>query len=225
MLGHLLAVPALVAPSQPAPGRAAAAGGSSFWSDAWTNAQLQGSSWRLKLDVGREEGTQMPEEWSASGARLPLSLEVCFTGDPVSGGALRWSVEEPSCCPAKRLLVTSAATLVGADGEVSVAVGAGGWLAEPEDRCGRSTLRFYLDFPDGAERNGASIPAGRVFFNAACWDGAVLSRYEAEAEVVRAELSGSAAADAGGATRDAGGVSLVKLAQAVLPSERRQTLE
>ena len=62
MLGHLLAVvPALVAPSQPAPGRAAAAGGSgsSFWSDAWTNAQLQGSSWRLKLDVGREEGTQL----------------------------------------------------------------------------------------------------------------------------------------------------------------------
>ena len=80
----------------------------------------------------------MPEEWSASGARLPLSLDVCFTGDPVSGGDLRWSVEEPSCCPAKRLLVTSAATLIGADGEVSVAVGAGGWLAEPEDRCGRT---------------------------------------------------------------------------------------
>ena len=59
MLGHLLAIPALVAPSQPAPGRAAAAGGSSFWSDAWTNAQLQGSSWRLKLDIGREPGMQL----------------------------------------------------------------------------------------------------------------------------------------------------------------------
>ena len=99
MLGHLLSVPALLAPSQPAPGRAAVAG-SSFWSDAWTNAELQGSTWRLKLDLGREE-------WSASGARLPLSLEVCFTREPVSGGDLLWSVEEPSCCPAKRLLVTS----------------------------------------------------------------------------------------------------------------------
>ena len=114
----------------------------------------------------------MPEEWSASGARLPLSLDVCFTGDPVSGGDLRWSVEEPSCCPAKRLLVTSAATLIGADGEVSVAVGAGGWLAEPEDRCGRSTLRFYLDFPDGelvsrlavGESVGASV--GELFDHA-----------------------------------------------------------
>ena len=44
-------------------------------------------------------GTQMPEEWSASGARLPLSLEVCFTGDPVPGGDLRWSVEEPNPNP------------------------------------------------------------------------------------------------------------------------------
>ena len=43
----------------------------------------------------------MPEEWSASGARLPLSLEVCFTREPVSGGDLLWSVDEPSCCPAK----------------------------------------------------------------------------------------------------------------------------
>ena len=159
MLGHLLcSFPALLAPSQPAPGRAAAAG-SSFWSDKWTNAELQGSSWRLKLDIGRTEG----------GARLPLSLEVCFTREPVSGGDLLWSVDEPSCCPAKRLLVTSAPTIVGADGEVAVAVGAGGWLAEPEDRCGRSTLRFYLDFPDGAERNGARLPPGRVFFSSACW--------------------------------------------------------
>ena len=110
----------------------------------------------------------MPEEWSASGARLPLSLEVRFTGEPVAGGDLRWSVEEPSCCPAKRLLA-SPATFVGPEGAVTVAVGAGGWLAEPADRCGRSALRFYLDFPDGARRNGASLPKGRVFFRAACW--------------------------------------------------------
>ena len=45
----------------------------------------------------------------------------------------------------------------------------------------------------GAERNGASLPAGRVFFNAACWDGAVLGRYEAQAKAVRAETSGGAA--------------------------------
>ena len=76
----------------------------------------------------------MPEEWSASGARLPLSLEVCFTREPVSGGDLLWSVDEPSCCPAKRLLVTSAPTIVGAEGEVAVAVGSGGWLAEPTGR-------------------------------------------------------------------------------------------
>jgi hypothetical protein len=47
-------------------------------------------------------------------------------------------------------------------------------------------LHHMIHHDPGAERNGASLPAGRIFFNAACWDGAVLSRYEAEAEAVRA---------------------------------------
>lgn len=37
------------------------------------HAMLDGTSWRLTLDVGREPGTWMPKEWAASGATLRRS--------------------------------------------------------------------------------------------------------------------------------------------------------
>lgn len=171
------------------------------WSDAWTDTKLQGSTWRLTLDVGRLQNTRMPAEWAASGARLSLPIEVTFGDKPVPGGEMRWDVDEPACCPAKQLQAT-AGSFVGKDGEESVAVRAGGWLAEPADRCGMRVLRAYLDFPDGAARNDAVLPAGRVFFRAACWDGDALSATIAEAKAVKAKLDAalgrpSAGADAG----------------------------
>lgn len=164
----------------------------SQWTESWTNPKLAGSSWRITLNVGREPGMhQMPEDWAKSGARLSLPLEISFTDDLVSGsdpgGDWLWTIEELACCPSRRLLAT-AGSFVGAQGEVNVPVHHGGWLAEPPDRCGMSVLRFYLDFPDGAQRNDAVLPAGRVFFQAACWDESDLNAFEAEAEVVQAEL-------------------------------------
>ena len=164
--------------------------GTSPWSDAWTNSLLAGTTWSMKLNVGREPNTRMPEAWAKSGARLLLSsMQVEFQDELVDGDnlPLRWTVEEPACCPARRLKAT-AGSFVGASGEVTVAVRDGGWLAEPADRCGQRVLRFYLDFPDGAQRNDAVLPAGRVFFNTHCWDGAELATYKAEAEGVEAEL-------------------------------------
>ena len=184
------------------------------WSDAWSSTQLAGSSMRLKLNIGREPGTKMPEQWAASGARLALPVEVTFTDEVVPGGSLRWNVEEPACCPA-RVLRATAGRFVGAQGEVSVQVEPGGWLAEPADRCGQEILRFYLDFPAGAVRNDASIPAGRVFFRAAMWDGEELSTYQAERAAVQADLDAYAGAAAEG--------SLIERAQA-LTSERAETL-
>ena len=132
------------------------------WSERWTNAHLPGSTWRITLNVGREKGTWMPEDWGASGARLSLPLQITFTDEPVPGGDLRWTVDEPACCPAKRLQAT-AGSFVGAQGEVTVAVSDGGWLAEPADRCGESVVRFYLDFPEesqyAAARPDAFAPA------------------------------------------------------------------
>ena len=47
-------------------------------------AALDGTAWRLLLNVGREKGTWMPSEWGASGARLALPLDVRFSDDPLS---------------------------------------------------------------------------------------------------------------------------------------------
>ena len=35
--------------------------GTSPWSDAWTNSFLAGTTWSMKLNVGREPNTRMPE--------------------------------------------------------------------------------------------------------------------------------------------------------------------
>lgn len=191
------------------------------WNKAWTKTPLQGSTWKMTLEVGRLPGldTRMPKEWAASGARLSVPMEITFSDEPVQGsnpeGDLRWLVEEPACCPARRLLATPG-SFVGAQGEVEVACSAGGWLAEPADRCGMSVLRWYLDFPTGAQRNDAILPAGRVFFRSACWDGDELSKFQSEAETVQAELdacmNAAAAAD-----------NLVQRAQA-MSSQSAETL-
>lgn len=181
--------------------------GSSFWSEPWTEPLLFQSAWRMTLDI------------QSGGARLAVPLEITFSDEPVASGDFRWTVEEPTCCPARRLLA-SAGAFVGPKGEVSVEARPGGWLAEPPDRCGRSALRFYIDFPDGAQRNGAALPPGRAFFRAACWDGAQLRQFEAEASAVRAEL------DALGAAAEASAsLGHAERAEAAVPSERRQLLE
>ena len=179
------------------------------WNDAWTNPMLQGTTWKMTLDVGRVPGTRMPKDWAASGARLAVPMEITFTEDHVSdpAGAFRWLVEEPACCPARRIAATPG-SFVSVNGEETVAVGAGGWLVEPMDRCGMSVLRWYIDFPEGAQRNDASLPAGRVFFRSACWDGEMLSQSQREAEAVQAKLTASTDAAAAAS-------NLIERAQAV----------
>ena len=57
---------------------------------------LTGSSWRLRLDVGRQPGSAMPAEWAASGARLSLTLDVRFNEEEAPS-----SMEERLLGPAK----------------------------------------------------------------------------------------------------------------------------
>lgn len=44
-------------------------------------ALLDGSKWKLSLDIGREPGTWMPSDWGISGERLKLDFECEFTGN------------------------------------------------------------------------------------------------------------------------------------------------
>ena len=136
-------------------------------------AMLDGTTWRLTVDVGREVGTWMPEGWAASGARLTLPMEVTFTDDvlPASGffGLDREqhpAAEEIGASASKRMLA-SPGIFTGTEGVVVVNVTAGAWATWPTGRSGEHRLRFYLDFPDGAERKDVSIPTGRVYFDTA----------------------------------------------------------
>ena len=44
---------------------------------------LNGFSCRVTLNIGREPGTWMPDDWAASGARMALPLDVSFSDEPV----------------------------------------------------------------------------------------------------------------------------------------------
>jgi hypothetical protein len=44
------------------------------------------AEWRININIGREPGTYMPDEWGASGARLSLPLEVRIDSDREAGG-------------------------------------------------------------------------------------------------------------------------------------------
>ena len=156
-----------------------------------TAVGLEGSSWKITLNVGREKGTWMPEQWAASGARLSLPLELTFTDEPIKAQWLQPLVDpdEPSLGPdTRKLRVRENGSFVGAQGLVAVEVLGGAWCAQPTGRCGESRLNFYLDFPEGCSRNDVSIPAGRVFFRTACWDSDELGAAQAKAEAVRDEL-------------------------------------
>ena len=83
MLAHVLAMPAFatfLAPSAPAhsitrsqPKLCA--------TPRCAAGKIEGSTWKIILNVGREQGTKMPSEWAASGARLSLPLQVTFADE------------------------------------------------------------------------------------------------------------------------------------------------
>lgn len=121
---------------------------------------------RLSLSIGRVEGTAMPPEWAASGARLVLpKLDVRFRrakseeNERLLGQASCQLVLEPLTRP----------TFVGIDGQKQVPVEKGAFcVSETTDEL-KNSFRFFLDFPEEAERNDVKLPAGRVFFTSSCW--------------------------------------------------------
>lgn len=143
---------------------------------------------QLVLSIGRVEGTAMPPEWAASGARLVLpDLEVEFQKTKPKGGTDEWLIGPVS---EKRLVVNplTQPTFVSVDGQQTVPVEAGAYcIAQLEGP--KSNLRFYLDFPEGAVRNDVVLPAERVFFTLACWmDDDILSDMIEERRVDQLEL-------------------------------------
>ena len=113
--------------------------------------KLTKASWKLSLSIGREQGTWMPEEWAASGARLLLPITVEFDSEPYPG--------EPEALVGRtcfRVRPLSEASFVGSGGKVTVPVRGGAWAIQPPKPPQKpALLRFWLAWP----RIDSALPA------------------------------------------------------------------
>lgn len=149
---------------------------------------LVGTSWRVGLNVGREPGTAMPEDWAATGARLALPVDVTFAASKAAPAAHEPVLGE-SVATYRLHVHDTGSRFVGANGEERVAVLDGAWCATASGRGGEIFLRFYLDIGEpGARRNDVVLPAGRVFFTTGCWEAAQLDMAVEATEDLRKEI-------------------------------------
>lgn len=150
--------------------------------------KLTKASWKLSLSVGREQGTWMPEDWAASGARLLLPVVVEFDSEAYPGDAealVGWD-----CF---RVRPVGDASFVGTKGQVTVPIRGGAWSVQPPKPPSKpALLRFWLEFPEEVQRNDVTLPAGRVFFTAPVWQEVELER-GAEARAATVERLEAAA--------------------------------
>jgi hypothetical protein len=126
---------------------------------------IDGTRWRLMLNIGREPGTWMPKTWGVSGDRLYLNMEIEFTEDQlyeqddffngVSGSKmLRIVHNEGTLSPSMR------------EGGRRVRVCDGGYRVVPhEGPLGTTVLRFYFDLEEEIRHQGSDVylPSGRVY--------------------------------------------------------------
>jgi len=129
---------------------------------------LEGTRWRVMMNIGREPGTWMTKTWGASGDRLRLHLELEFTEDQLyeredflngfSGAQVLRVVDSQA---------DLAPCLSHGGKKIRIKPQSGGWRVAPkEGPMGTSVLRFYFDLEEEARHAGSDVfcPAGRIYF-------------------------------------------------------------
>lgn len=151
----------------------------------------------VTLDAGREDGTWMPAEWGASGARLSLPLALKFTDEQIDLG---FPGEESFGGRFGKKIVAQSGSFVGTQGQVAVQPEGGAWTVLPTGRDGETRVRFFLDFPEEITRNDVVVPAGRVYFSMGCFDGAAANALQVPSSEVMAGPNGMSLVSKGGMT-------------------------
>lgn len=187
---------------------------------------LAGTTVRLSLNVGREPGTWMPDDWAASGARLLLPVDVRFDERECESEPFIGKIRDG----ARELTPLDDARFVGMDGEQRVPVARGGYCATPSPgRSGEACLRFWLDFPEGAQKRDVYIaPGERVFFNTGAWDADALAAFEAEVTMKQAaydELCAEVERETAALAEAPAWERLFMTRKMILLQERRQNLK
>lgn len=128
---------------------------------------LTDTSWKMTLNVGREQGTWMPKDWGISGERLLINFQINFTGDQLYtrddflgglGGAriLNITDNQMTLSPSVR------------EGIKTIRALEGGWrVAKGQGPQGTDILRFYLEVEERISHTEGDVycPAGRIYCN------------------------------------------------------------
>lgn len=145
--------------------------------------RLCGTSWRLRLSIGQEP----------DGARLAMTVDATFNDDAAPDAEALLGPSQGELQGTRSLSPLQPSTsFVGPQGTMNVPLGAhGAWQTETsvelEDL--GVALNWFLDFPEGTERNGVTLPAGPLFFTGACWDAGALATAEVEVEQLASALA------------------------------------
>jgi len=135
---------------------------------------LDDTRWKISLNIGREPGTWMPKTWGASGERLLLNLEVCFSPEHLYEDFLGNGVgvvASPKICRVVDGEVLALAAPSGDDdggGGQTFRVKDGGWsVLLEEGPMNRDLLRFYVEIEKDVSCGGVGgdvyCPAGRIY--------------------------------------------------------------
>lgn len=126
----------------------------------------------LQVSVGRIPGTAMPKDWAASGARLGFPLELEFTDDLCSDYEMtKESLLKQATKNPRAVVPLNEPSFVSlTKGTETIEVKEGAFSCQLQTaQAQQYSLRFFLDFPNGAERNDVTLPAERIYFLWSCW--------------------------------------------------------
>jgi hypothetical protein len=139
LLPIALCIPAAHAFSAAVPmGAQVASAGLGITNDETSRAVADTGSWRIVLNIGREEFSTMPFGWGASGCRMPLVIKADFNAQDNA------VVPRDENC-----------RFTGPGGEVVTPIRPGTWSTKNE-----RNLEFSLNFPEKLQRRDVSLEAG-----------------------------------------------------------------
>jgi hypothetical protein len=152
-------------------------------------SRLETAQCALQVSVGRIPGTAMPPEWAASGAKLGFPLEIEFAKELCSDfdmnkerllqGDAANSISNTKKNNFRAVVPLNEPSFISNLGQETILVNEGAYGFEVQNlEAQQYSLRFCLDFPQGAVRNDCSLPAERIYFLTSCWieNRAVLER-------------------------------------------------
>lgn len=113
----------------------------------------------------------MPKEWAASGARLAFPLELEFTDELCSDYQMtKESLLQQATKNPRAVVPLNEPSFVSTKGQETIVVKEGAFGCQLQTaQAQQYALRFFLDFPNGAQRNDVTLPAERIFFLWSCW--------------------------------------------------------